>query len=146
MRRATVRPSLPAELEGAIHSLYGHYRQQFERWQADAARQAGGATPPVFVVVCNNTSVSKLVFDYVAGWSKTLSDGTEVAVTRGTAAVQQRRGRPLVVAAQEHPRGLRAARIRRRHERRVQAHRRRRDRGVQGGIPSALSWTRRRRH
>ena len=71
---------LPAELEGALHSLYGHYRQQFERWQADPSRQGAGATPPVFVVVCNNTSVSKLVFDYVAGWSRTLADGTEVAV------------------------------------------------------------------
>jgi type III restriction enzyme len=82
-RRGEVRdgpPSLPAELEGAIHSLYGHYRQQFERWEADAARKAGGATPPVFVVVCNNTSVSKLVFDYVAGWTRTLADGNEVAV------------------------------------------------------------------
>jgi type III restriction enzyme len=68
------------ELEGAIHSLYGHYRLQFERWQADAPRTAAGGTPPVFVVVCNNTSVSKLVFDYVAGWSRMLADGKEVAV------------------------------------------------------------------
>jgi type III restriction enzyme len=30
--------------------------------------------------VCNNTSVSKLVYDYVAGWDKTLPDGTPVAV------------------------------------------------------------------
>jgi hypothetical protein len=28
--------------------------------------------PPVFIVVCNNTNVSKLVFDYVAGWENTL--------------------------------------------------------------------------
>ena len=73
-------PMLPAELEGALRSLYGHYRQQFERWQADPVRQAAGATPPVFVVVCNNTSVSKLVFDYVAGWGRRLADGTEVVV------------------------------------------------------------------
>ena len=76
----TGAPTLPAELEGAIQSLYGHYRQQFEAWQADASRKAAGSTPPVFVVVCNNTSVSKLVFDYIAGWSKTLPDGTEVVV------------------------------------------------------------------
>jgi type III restriction enzyme len=31
-------------------------------------------------VVCNNTNVSKLVFDYVAGWEKELPDGTAVAV------------------------------------------------------------------
>jgi len=82
-RRGEVRagaPTLPAELEGAIQSLYGHYRQQFEAWQADASRKAAGSTPPVFVVVCNNTSVSKLVFDYIAGWSKTFPDGAEVVV------------------------------------------------------------------
>ena len=73
-------PSLPAELEGALRSLYGHYREQFEKWEADPVRQATGTTPPVFVVVCSNTSVSKLVFDYVAGWTRVLSDGTEVAV------------------------------------------------------------------
>ena len=39
-----------------------------------------GSTPPVFIVVCNNTSVSKLVFDYVAGWAKPGPDATEVVV------------------------------------------------------------------
>jgi type III restriction enzyme len=34
----------------------------------------------VFIVVCNNTNVSKLVFDYVAGWDKTLPDGQTVPV------------------------------------------------------------------
>jgi type III restriction enzyme len=37
-------------------------------------------TPPVFIVVCNNTNVSKLVFDYVAGWEKPLSGGSTVVV------------------------------------------------------------------
>ena len=35
-------------------------------------RAARGQTPPVFIVVCNNMSVSKMVFDYVAGWEKDL--------------------------------------------------------------------------
>ena len=34
---------------------------------ADQEGRANGRTPPVFIVVCNNTNVSKLVFDYVAG-------------------------------------------------------------------------------
>ena len=34
----------------------------------DAQSRADGRTPPVFIVVCNNTNVSKLVFDYVAGY------------------------------------------------------------------------------
>src|SRR3989304_900858 len=36
--------------------------------------------PPVFIVVCNNTNVSKLVFDYVSGWDKTLKNGETVSV------------------------------------------------------------------
>ena len=42
-------------------------------------------------MVCNNTNVSKLVFDYVAGWEKTLPDGRNRAGSRQAAAVQQRR-------------------------------------------------------
>jgi type III restriction enzyme len=68
-------PRLPAELQGALHSLYGDYERAFKRWQ-----EAGGGTPPVFIVVCNNTSVSKLVFDYIAGWEKPLESGEAVIV------------------------------------------------------------------
>ena len=46
------------------------------------ARRKGPSsqTPPVFIVVCNNTNVSKLVFDYVGGWPRTLPDGSTVPV------------------------------------------------------------------
>lgn len=37
-------------------------------------------TPPVFIVVCNNTNVSKLVFDYIAGWEKRLPDDSSIVV------------------------------------------------------------------
>jgi type III restriction enzyme len=73
-------PKLPAELQGALHSLYGNYEHAFRRWEQNTQAQARGLTPPVFVVVCSNTSVSKLVFDYIAGWNKQLSDGSEIAV------------------------------------------------------------------
>lgn len=69
-------PKLPAELQGAIHSLYDNYKKAFERWEQNAESQAKGLTPPVFIVVCNNTNVSKLVFDYISGWEKTLPDGS----------------------------------------------------------------------
>jgi type III restriction enzyme len=68
-------PRLPAELQGALHSLYGDYERSFKRWT-----EAGSGTPPVFIVVCNNTSVSKLVFDYIAGWEKQLESGDSVIV------------------------------------------------------------------
>ncbi|MGH7906258.1 MAG: BPTD_3080 family restriction endonuclease, partial [Candidatus Binataceae bacterium] len=60
--------------------LYANYAKYYERWQANDQARAGGLTPPVFIVVCNNTNVSKLVFDYIAGWEKHLPDGTTVAV------------------------------------------------------------------
>jgi type III restriction enzyme len=61
------QPKLPRELEGALNTLYFHYEKQYRAWEADAEGQAEGRTPPVFIVVCNNTNVSKLVFDWVAG-------------------------------------------------------------------------------
>jgi len=76
----TGEPKLPAELQGALHSLYGNYEQAFRGWEQNSEARARGLTPPVFVVVCSNTNVSKLVFDYVAGWSKMLPDGSEVVV------------------------------------------------------------------
>ena len=69
-------PRLPAELEGALNSLYGHYTKVSHRWCGDDRALAAGATPPVFIIVCNNTTVSKLVYDHVAGWEKELADGS----------------------------------------------------------------------
>ena len=73
-------PKLPVALEGALQSLYANYAKYFERWQKVAKAEGSSLTPPVFIVVCNNTSVSKLVFDYIAGWEKQLSNGAKVAV------------------------------------------------------------------
>jgi len=65
---------LPSQLTGALQALYGHYRQVFENW---ASR--GGSTPPVFIVVCNNTATSKLVHDWIAGYERieTEAEGAE---------------------------------------------------------------------
>ena len=54
---------IPKELQGALDALYGHYKTTFEEWQ-----QANLDVPPVFIVVCNNTATSKLVYDYIAGY------------------------------------------------------------------------------
>ena len=70
-------PKLPMELQGALHALYNNYEKSFQHWQATAAGTEG-STPPVFIVVCNNTNVSKLVFDYVSGWEKPVGDKTIV--------------------------------------------------------------------
>ncbi|AMV38779.1 BPTD_3080 family restriction endonuclease [Planctomyces sp. SH-PL62] len=65
---ANTPPLLPGLLEGALKSLYGHYARKFADWEADEESRANGGTPPVFIVVCNNTNVSKAVFDYVSGY------------------------------------------------------------------------------
>jgi type III restriction enzyme len=71
-------PKLPAELQGALHSLYGNYEKYFRLWEQNADARAKGITPPVFIVVCNNTNVSKIVFDYIAGWEKQIGKATNV--------------------------------------------------------------------
>ena len=65
--------SLPAELQTALHALYGHYEKTYVLWQ-----EAGISVPPVFIVVCNNTSTSKLVHDFIAGFDRVQADGTVV--------------------------------------------------------------------
>jgi len=65
--------SLPADLQTALEALYGHYEKTYVLWQ-----EAGISVPPVFIVVCNNTSTSKLVHDFIAGFDRVQADGTVV--------------------------------------------------------------------
>ncbi|HUY33675.1 MAG TPA: DEAD/DEAH box helicase family protein [Pirellulales bacterium] len=67
-------PQLPVELQGALLSLYGNYEKSYRRWEQNAQARARGVTPPVFIVVCNNCNVSKLVFDFIAGWEKPIGE------------------------------------------------------------------------
>ncbi len=67
--------SLPVELQTALDALYGHYEKTFESW-----RNEGIEAPPCFIVVCNNTSTSKLVHDFSAGFSRENEDGSTTLV------------------------------------------------------------------
>lgn len=71
-------PKLPLELHGALLSLYGNYNKHYRLWEQNAEARARGITPPVFIVVCNNTNVSKLVFDFITGWDKQIGGQTVV--------------------------------------------------------------------
>ena len=73
-------PNLPVELEGALQSLYDNYVKSYQAWDENTEARARGLTPPVFIIVCNNTNVSNLVFRYAAGWDKDLPDGSAVPV------------------------------------------------------------------
>jgi type III restriction enzyme len=59
------RSQFPDTLATALHSLYGHYKREFDEWQ-----RAGIGVPPVFIVVCNNTASSRLVFEWIAGFQR----------------------------------------------------------------------------
>jgi type III restriction enzyme len=62
---------IPRDLKTALEALYGHYEKTFELW-----RKAGIQVPPCFIIVCNNTASSKLVYDYVSGYQQDNDDGT----------------------------------------------------------------------
>ena len=62
---------LPSKLLTALNALYGHYEKTFEKWQA-----AGIRVPPCFIVVCNNTATSKLIYDYISGFHRPHDDGS----------------------------------------------------------------------
>lgn len=64
--------SIPPQLETALEALYGHYKKTFELWE-----QAKIKVPPCFIVVCNNTATSKLVFDYISGFQREHENGSK---------------------------------------------------------------------
>lgn len=63
--------SLPVTLQTALEALYGHYAKTYKLWE-----EAGINVPPCFIVVCNNTSTSKLVYDFISGFSRENEDGS----------------------------------------------------------------------
>ena len=65
--------SLPTRLQTALQALYGHYEQTYQLWT-----QAGIKVPPCFIIVCQNTAISKLVYDYVSGFERVQQDGTKL--------------------------------------------------------------------
>ena len=63
--------SLPPQLQTALEALYGHYEKTYQLWE-----KAGIRVPPCFIVVCNNTSTSKLVYDFISGFQRENDDGS----------------------------------------------------------------------
>ena len=64
--------ALPTRFKTALEALYGHYEKTFKLWQAKGIK-----VPPCFIIVCQNTSISKLVYDFVAGFHYKKEDRTE---------------------------------------------------------------------
>ena len=118
-------PKLPAELQGALHSLYGNYEKSFERWQT----KPGGAGPR-----SDTARVHRRVQQH-----QRVEDGLRLRRRLGprpwptaprsscparsrSSATRRAAGRP---PAEHDPRRFRAARIGRGDERRLQEDRRR---------------------
>jgi type III restriction enzyme len=57
---------LPPQLQTALEALYGHYEKTFALWAEKKV-----VVPPCFIVVCQNTAISKLVYDYISGFNGT---------------------------------------------------------------------------
>jgi len=66
---------LPPQLQTALEALYGHYEKTFDLWVKEKI-----SVPPCFIVVCNNTSASKLVYDYISGFQQLQKDGSSKLV------------------------------------------------------------------
>ncbi len=63
--------ALPPELCTALEALYGHYEKTYDLWQEE-----GISVPPCFIVVCNNTATSELVYKYISGFLRENEDGS----------------------------------------------------------------------
>ena len=63
---------LPTRLQTALQALYGHYEKTFNLWQ-----EKGIKVPPCFIIICQNTAISKLVYDFVSGFHRKNEDGTD---------------------------------------------------------------------
>ena len=66
---------LPTRLQTALQALYGHYEKTFKQWQDSGIR-----VPPCFIIVCQNTAISKLVYDFISGFHRKNDDGTTTPV------------------------------------------------------------------
>ena len=81
-----IREELPAErvpgkLEQALLSLYGSYEKYYGRY-AEARKKNPDVMPPVMIIVCNNMTVSKLVYEWIAGYERTTAGG-RLSVEKG---------------------------------------------------------------
>jgi hypothetical protein len=63
--------SLPTTLITALDAFYGHYAKTYAEWTKHGVR-----VPPCFIVICQNTSISKLVYDYISGFQRKNEDGS----------------------------------------------------------------------
>lgn len=73
-------PRLPSLVKGALDQFYNHYVDYFKGHRKHQEEKSNlFSAPPVFILVCNNTSVSKEVYKYIAGYE--YEDESEKLIT-----------------------------------------------------------------
>ncbi|MBL7857253.1 MAG: DEAD/DEAH box helicase family protein [Cyclobacteriaceae bacterium] len=74
-------PRLPSIVKGALDQFYNHYVDYFNGMRKHSEEKSNiFSAPPVFIAVCNNTSVSKEVYKYIAGYEYETEEGNIVTV------------------------------------------------------------------
>ncbi len=68
---------LPPMLMTALHALYSNYEEYHRAWEAE-----GVGVPPVFIVVCQNTQISRLIYDWIAGFEREPDDSDTIDEAR----------------------------------------------------------------
>lgn len=72
---------LPTKLQEALESLYGNYESYYKEYEAHKKNNSA-VMPPVMIVVCNNTTVSEMVYRWIAGYERTTASG-QIRIEKG---------------------------------------------------------------
>ncbi len=72
---------LPTKLEEALNSLYGSYEKYYKVYE-DERKRNPNVMPPVMIVVCNNTTVSEIVYRWIAGYERETAGG-KIKIEKG---------------------------------------------------------------
>lgn len=70
-------PYVPPILQTALYSLYENYQKSYRRYEA-ALVQNPNVMPPVLIVVCSNTTISEMVYKWIAGYEVKKDDTTRI--------------------------------------------------------------------
>lgn len=74
-------PRLPSLVKGALDQFYSHYQEYYDGMRKRTEEKLNiFSAPPVFIAVCNNTSVSKEMYKYIAGYGYENEEGNTVVV------------------------------------------------------------------
>ena len=77
-------PRLPEKVKGALDQFYNHYKDYYDGMREITEEKVNlFSAPPVFIAVCNNTSVSKEVYKFIAGYEETDKDGNVLRAIDG---------------------------------------------------------------